>query len=149
MDELRLDHEFQRIYEALPFLWEKDNFHAKYFTHDYGMYYRGFVIGLEKVFETVDPKLIDSYFWAVNEQALQVAIEKGWKIDYTFDGLSKKEIRNEIRAMDSIASDNKEKVIEIFDGFPFRMKEVEFLLNQKYIYEIDVLANIVHWIKIQ
>ena len=47
MKEARLDHELERIYKKLPFLWEDYNFHVKYLTRDYGIYYRGFIIGLE------------------------------------------------------------------------------------------------------
>jgi hypothetical protein len=47
MKEDRLDNELKRLYEKLPFLWKDYNFHVKYFTRDYGMYYKGFIIGLE------------------------------------------------------------------------------------------------------
>ena len=47
MEEPRLDNELKRLYERLPFLWKDYDFHVKYFTRDYGMYYRGFIIGLE------------------------------------------------------------------------------------------------------
>lgn len=47
MEEPRLDHELKRLYERLPFLWKDYDFHVKYFTRDYGMYYKGFIIGLE------------------------------------------------------------------------------------------------------
>jgi hypothetical protein len=47
MQENRLDNELERIYKKFPFLWENYGFHVKYFTRDYGMYYRGFVIGLD------------------------------------------------------------------------------------------------------
>lgn len=47
MNEARLDYELERIYKKLPFLWKDYNFHVKYFTRDYGIYYRGFIMGLE------------------------------------------------------------------------------------------------------
>jgi hypothetical protein len=47
MEEARLDKELERLYKKLSFLWEDYGFHMKYFTRDYGMYYRGFIIGLE------------------------------------------------------------------------------------------------------
>ena len=47
MEEGRLDHEMERLYKKLPFLWKDYDFHVTYFTRDYGMYYRGFIIGLE------------------------------------------------------------------------------------------------------
>lgn len=47
MNGARLDNELERLYKKLTFLWEDYDFHLKYFTRDYGMYYRGFIIGLE------------------------------------------------------------------------------------------------------
>jgi hypothetical protein len=47
MEEPRLDNELLRLYRKFPYLWENYGFHVKYFTRDYGMYSRGFVIGLE------------------------------------------------------------------------------------------------------
>jgi hypothetical protein len=47
MDEARLDNELERLYKKLPFLWRIYDFRIKYFTRSYGMYHRGFIIGLE------------------------------------------------------------------------------------------------------
>ena len=47
MKENRLDNELKRLRETFPFLWEVYGFHVKYFTRDYGMYNKGFIIGLE------------------------------------------------------------------------------------------------------
>ena len=47
MNEARLDNELERIYKKFPFLSESYDFHVKYFTRDYGMYYKGFILGLE------------------------------------------------------------------------------------------------------
>ena len=47
MDEARLDNELQRLHKKLPYLWEEYGFRVKYLTRSYGMYHRGFVIGLE------------------------------------------------------------------------------------------------------
>jgi hypothetical protein len=47
MEEARLDNELERIYKRFTFLWEDYNFHVKYFTRSYGIYYTGFIIGLE------------------------------------------------------------------------------------------------------
>jgi len=47
MTESRLDFEIERLYKNLPCLWEDYDFHIKYLTRDYGMYHRGFIIGLE------------------------------------------------------------------------------------------------------
>lgn len=50
MEEHKLDSELKRLYTKLPFLWKNYKFHVKYFTRDYGMYSKGFVIGLENEF---------------------------------------------------------------------------------------------------
>ncbi len=47
MEEPRLDNELERLYKKLPFLWKTYGFHVKYLKRDYGMYHRGFIIGLE------------------------------------------------------------------------------------------------------
>lgn len=47
MKEDKIDSELARIYEKFPFLWKNYGFHVKYITRDYGMYYQGFIIGLE------------------------------------------------------------------------------------------------------
>jgi hypothetical protein len=68
MEENRLDNELERIYKKLPFLWENYNFQVKYFTRDYGMYNRGFIIGLENdVCKLVFEKETDSSFESITE----------------------------------------------------------------------------------
>lgn len=47
MENDRLDNEFERINKSIPVLWEKYGFRISYLTRDYGMDYKGFVIGLE------------------------------------------------------------------------------------------------------
>ncbi len=47
MDEPILDIAIARIKAKLPYLWNTYNFNLAYFTRDYGMYYRGFLMGLE------------------------------------------------------------------------------------------------------
>jgi len=47
MEESRLDSEVKRIYKNLSFLWREYNFHLRYITRSYGIYDRGFIIGLE------------------------------------------------------------------------------------------------------
>jgi hypothetical protein len=46
MKEISLDNELEKLYQKLPFLWENYSFHVKYFTRDYGMNDRGFLLGL-------------------------------------------------------------------------------------------------------
>ena len=47
MDAPILDTELGKIYKRFLFLWESYGFHVSYCTRDYGIYNRGFVIGLE------------------------------------------------------------------------------------------------------
>lgn len=47
MEDTKLDRELQRIYSKLSFLWVTYDFHLKYLTRSYGMYNRGFLIGME------------------------------------------------------------------------------------------------------
>lgn len=68
MNENRLDSELQRLYEKFPFLWKDYNFHLKYFTRDYGIYYRGFIIGIENdVFKLVFEKETNSQVEPITE----------------------------------------------------------------------------------
>ena len=46
MVEDQLDYELERLHKNLPFLWKDHDFHVKYFTRDYGMYYKGFLVVL-------------------------------------------------------------------------------------------------------
>jgi len=47
MDESRLDNELERLYRKFRFLCNDYGFHLKYFSRDYGVYNKGFIIGLE------------------------------------------------------------------------------------------------------
>jgi hypothetical protein len=47
MDEYRLDTELEGLYKKFPYLWKEYDFQIKYVTRDYGVYYRGFIVGLE------------------------------------------------------------------------------------------------------
>lgn len=68
MKDKRLDSEIRRLHEMLPFLWKDYNFHLKYITRDYGMYYRGFIIGLENdIFKLVFEKESDSQVEPITE----------------------------------------------------------------------------------
>lgn len=47
MDTTILDDELERIYGNFSYLWKEYRFQVKYLTRDYGIYNRGFIIGLE------------------------------------------------------------------------------------------------------
>jgi hypothetical protein len=47
MKEARLDDELERISKKFPYLWRDNGFHVVFFTRDYGLYYGGFIIGME------------------------------------------------------------------------------------------------------
>lgn len=47
LQDIRLDIELERIFKYMGFLWETNGCHLTYFTRSYGVYHRGFLIGLE------------------------------------------------------------------------------------------------------
>jgi len=47
MEEPRLDNELRKILTVYSYLWETYGYHLAFFTNDYGMYSRGFIVGLE------------------------------------------------------------------------------------------------------
>jgi hypothetical protein len=103
--------------------------------------------GLEAAFNNLSPQQKEQYLWAVNQAALEEAVISGWKIDYSFDGLSTRDIDKEIRAIDAIAVGNSSEVVDIYGRFPFRMREIEFLVSQGYVHTIDETTQIIHWFK--
>ncbi len=65
MEKNRLDIELKRIHNTFPFLWQSYSFRTMYFTRDYGVYNRGFVLGLgndicKLVFEKETDSLAES-----------------------------------------------------------------------------------------
>ena len=97
MEESRLDNEIARLYIKLPFLWKDYGFRVRYFTRDYGMYNRGFIIGLENdvcklVFEKetnsqVEPirDYVGAKFASFTPPDYSYFAEYGW---YSLTGLS-------------------------------------------------------------
>ena len=47
MDKSRLDSEINRLYKNISFLWDTYNYHLAFFTCDFGIYGRGFIVGFE------------------------------------------------------------------------------------------------------
>src|SRR5215216_4377039 len=47
MNDDRLDSDLRRIYQWFPFLWKDYQFRVTYITRSYGMYHRGFILGIE------------------------------------------------------------------------------------------------------
>jgi hypothetical protein len=65
MAENILDNELKRIHKSLPFLWDIHGFHMKYFTRSYGIYHKGYIIGIENdvcrlVFEKETTSIIET-----------------------------------------------------------------------------------------
>ncbi len=113
--------------------------------------YYGTNPGLQKIIDSMgnlNRAEKDKLFWAINEQVLQKAVDSKWKIDYSFNGFEGDEISREVAAVEAIvAGQSHDEVAEILGKFPFRMREVEFLVKQGYTYEIDIAAQVIHWIK--
>ena len=104
--------------------------------------------GLQKALEDLATADQEKLFWAVNEEVLQTAVDSKWKIDYSFSGFSQRELDNEILAVQALATgQSREEVVEVLGKFPFRMREVEFLVKQGYKYEVDTVTQVIHFIK--
>lgn len=106
--------------------------------------------GMSKAFKDLNPAEKDELYWAINEQVLSNMVASVDKIDYSFNGLNPAKIEDEIAAIDAIVNGKSEAdVISILDAknFPFRMREVKFLLSKGYTYEIDEVKNMIHWVK--
>lgn len=73
MAESRLDFEIERLYKNLPFLWDTYNYHLAFYTRDFGIYGKGFIIGLEN-------NICRLVFWKeTNSQVDPIAIYIGKK----------------------------------------------------------------------
>jgi hypothetical protein len=148
MAENRLDNELKRLYEKLPFLWEDYGFHVKYFTRDYGIYYRGFLVGLGNnvcnlVFEketNSQSEPIRSYIgkksaWFAPPNYSHFA-QYGWYplsgLIYWLSGVEYESDRNVDQALDNLSQYIKphmEKVIDLFK-FPKEFdKKLEYYRN--------------------
>ena len=91
----------------------------------------------------------EALFWAVNSRVLEVSVAHDFKIDYSLKGIDMDFINKEITAIDAIANGkSREEVADALDGkFPFRMREVEFLITHGYSYTVDSVTQTIHWIK--
>jgi hypothetical protein len=98
--------------------------------------------GLEAAFDHLDPAAQEDLFWAVNREALQQAVDLGWEIDYSLDGLDPVSRLEDIQAVKALSMGDLQTAESLYGGeLPFRMREIDFLLDQGYEYQIDAEDN--------
>jgi hypothetical protein len=90
----------------------------------------------------------EKLFWEINEQVLQKAVDSKWNVDYSFNGFDANEIRKEVEAIEALVEGASQEVIEkIYDGkFPFRMREVQYLVKNGYEHVLDEATGMVYWV---
>ncbi|MEO8327490.1 MAG: hypothetical protein ABI618_16685 [Nitrospirota bacterium] len=155
MEESRLDNELKRIQEGFPFLWESYNFHITFFTRDYGVYYRGFIIGLENntcklVFtketnSSVEPiaEYIGKKTASFKLDQSDYSLQDGWYsltglmfwltgIEYEYD----KNVDQDLQNVSQYLNPQMDKVIELFqfpDEFDRKLEHYRALHKGKQI----------------
>ena len=121
------------------------------FARSKGALFYGTNPGLEEIFATARNINSEELFWSVNNRVLEIAKEQDLIIDYSLKGLPDiDEITKEISAIKLIESGVARQTVasRIFDGkFPFRMREVDFLVANGYKATVEEATNIIHWIK--
>jgi hypothetical protein len=148
MKEARLDNELERIYRKFAFLWQNYRFHVRYITRDYGMYYRGFVIGLENdacklVFEKATNSPVESIAINVGKKVSPFAppnysyfAKDGWYpligLIYWLSGIECERDKNTDQDLENVGQYLKlhiEKVLDLF-RFPHEFdKKLEHYRN--------------------
>lgn len=148
MEEARLDNELERINKNLPFLWEDYDFHVKYVTRDYGMYYRGFIIGLENnicklVFEKESNSPVEPMIKHIGTQSAEFTppnfsyfAKYGWYslsgLIYWISGIAYESVSDTDKDLEIISKYlklNIDKVLELF-RFPEELdKKLEYYRN--------------------
>jgi hypothetical protein len=105
--------------------------------------------GLDKIFSGSADLPQEDLFWAVNNRVLEVSVAHDFKFDYSLNGIDSVDVEREIKAIDDILSgSSRDDVAKAFDGkFPFRMREVEVLVKNGYMFEVDEVNQVIHWFK--
>jgi hypothetical protein len=80
MSDIKLDLELEKIHRKFSFLWEQYKFHVSFLTRDYGIYNRGFLIGLENnlckmVFEKETGSPVESITLYIGKNALNLILQ--------------------------------------------------------------------------
>ncbi len=106
--------------------------------------------GLSEIFKGINKPGGPDPFWEVNEQVLQIAVDFGWDVDYSLSGIDPENTDDEIEAIYALVSGaTEDEVKELLPDkkFPFRFKELQFLIEHGYKLEFDDAAKIFHWLK--
>jgi len=148
MKEARLDNELERLYKQVPFLWKDYNFHVKYLTRDYGIYYRGYVIGLENdicklVFEKETNSQVEPIRDYVGKRSAWFAppnysyfAEYGWYsltgliywlsgVEYEYD----KDVDKDLENLSEYLQLHMDKVLDLFKSPQEFDKKLEYYRN--------------------
>lgn len=148
MEKARLDNELERIYKKLYFLWENYNFHVKYITRSYGMYQRGFIIGLENdackfVIEKETNSLVEPIRQYVGKKSAlfkppnySYLAEDGWYpvtgLIYWLSGVQRERYKNVDQDLESISEYLKlhiDKLLDLFKDPDEFDKKLEYYRN--------------------
>lgn len=135
MDKPKLDSVITRLYKNLPFLWEEYDFHIKYLTRDYGMYYQGFIIGLENnicklVFEKETNSSVEPIRKRIGKKAalftppnLSYFAEYGWYhlkgLTYWLSGIEYETVKDVDKDLESFSQYLKLHIDKVLDLFRF------------------------------
>lgn len=131
--DIRLDIELERIFKQMDFLWEPHGCHLAYFTRSYGMYHRGFLIGLKHeackfLFEHETGSRRDTITCYVGKKdALfrppgdNLSASTGWysvsDIVYWISGVEREYVKDIDQDLEFLGSYVKNFINEVFDLF--------------------------------
>ncbi len=157
MEEPRLDNELERIKKKFPFLWENYNFHIKYLTRDFGMYYTGFVFGIENelcklIFMKESSSSVEPIKqWIGKKSALLVPpnysyfVKDGWYplpgLIYWLSGVECERDKNVDQDLDNISQYLKHHMDKVLDLFRYPAefdKKLEYYRNMHKDEQITV-----------
>ena len=157
MKAARLDNELKRIHEKFSYLWQIYGFHVSYFTRDYGMYYRGFVIGLETdlcklVFEKESNSAVESIALNVGKIGSPVAplnysylVKDGWYpltgLVYWLSGVECERNKNVDQDLENVSQYLKiyiERVLDLFRSPADFDRKLEYYRNRYKENQISV-----------
>ena len=155
MEEPKLDSEITKLHKHLPFLWEDYDFHVNYLTRDYGIYHRGFIIGLENnicklVFEKETNSPVEPIRDHVGKKSALFTppsysyfTEYGWYsltgLIYWLSGVEYEYVKNVDKDLENLSNYMKlhmDKVIDLFkfpDKFDSKLEHYRNLYKENQI----------------
>ena len=155
MEETRLDNEIERLYKQFTFLWQNNHFHLAYLTRDYGVYYQGFIIGLENdvckiIFEKETNSPVESIALNIGKKLSPFAppnylyfVRDGWHplpgLIYWLSGVECERYDNVDQDLESVSQYlklNIDKLLDLFkspDEFDRKIEYYRNLYKEKQI----------------